>query len=109
MLCFYWCIKVYIFSDDSPYETLPKILDEIRDRIDKRLVDTHLITDAVIKDVLTCIYSNDEDIELNSFELIDAYLTPKLEVSIANYRYHLYQLNQTIAAFSTTMHRRHTE
>ncbi len=73
------------YSEDNPYELLPKILEEIRDRIDKRLIDNNLITDVVMKDVLTCIYSIDQDLLLEQFELINAFLTPKLQVNLNKY------------------------
>ena len=59
-------------------EALDAILDEIKQRIEKREIVSNVITVQTISQIVADLTSNDDDLNQESLQLIDAFHTPKL-------------------------------
>eukprot|EP01031_Cornospumella_fuschlensis_P006001 gene6001-7464_t len=58
--------------------SLKLILNELKDRIDRQEVKSGIIDVATIESIVADLSSNEEDLKLESFQLFDAFSSPKL-------------------------------
>eukprot|EP01041_Mallomonas_annulata_P009213 gene9213-19109_t len=66
-------------SETDPAGSLAIILDEIRERIEKREIKTSVIDVEIIKSIVADLSSNEDDLALESTQLINAYNAPRIE------------------------------
>lgn len=68
-------------AEDAPEDleaSLERLLDEIKDRIEKKEIKSSVIDLDAISSVVACLSSSEEDLEQQSTELFDAFASPKL-------------------------------
>ena len=65
--------------EEDPTGSLERILDEIKERIEKREINSSLIDVDAITSVVAYLSSSEEDLQQESTQLFDAFNSPKIE------------------------------
>jgi hypothetical protein len=72
-------VNQVLSQEQEPESALYLVLDEIRDRIEKREIKSSVIDVDVIKAVVADLSSSEEDLSKEKFQLMDAFSAPKID------------------------------
>lgn len=72
-------VNQVLSQEQEPESALYLVLDEIRDRIEKREIKSSVIDVDIIRAVVADLSSSEEDLFKEKFQLMDAFSAPKIE------------------------------
>lgn len=72
-------VNEVLSQEQEPENALYLVLDEIRDRIEKREIKSSVIDVDIIRAVVADLSSSEEDLSKEKYQLMDAFSAPKID------------------------------